>query len=98
MNGDERREAIAALTAAGHVDDRHVGWGYTTDHEVEEAIAQLGEVEVDAAMVDRLPYVAMVIGEVWQRHPVEVRQAIAGLCWLSYMHGWLHHRDGKPIA
>jgi hypothetical protein len=98
MTGDERRTAIVALNAAGWVDDRRVGWGYATEAEVEEAIDQLAEVEHAEAMLERMPDVAMVIGEVWQRHPVEIRQAIAALCWMSYAWGWLHHREGRALA
>jgi len=39
-----------------------------------------------------------VDGQVWQHHPVEVRQAIAALCWMSYAWGWLHHREGLALA
>jgi hypothetical protein len=97
MTGDDRRAAEAAGLLTPRVD----AYGQVrqhTDAEVEEAIEQLAEIETADAMVDRLPDVAMVIGEVWERHPVEVRQAIAGLCWMSYAWGWLHHREGRSLA
>jgi hypothetical protein len=98
MTPDEDRRAAEAT---GLLPTRVDAYGQVrphTDAEIEDAIEQLAEIEMAEAMLERLPDQAMVIGTIWQRYPVEVRQAIAALCWMSYAWGWLHHREGRSLA